>query len=730
MHKNSYEKNLELLFLFFVMCAISSIYYSWFVDFDFVARGDLKARGAGWYSNYDEISAWDVSDFGGINSFYGGLIIRYPIYHLYSLLSDYGITYGYISRIMWFYPFLILSVIGPFYLLKHYYGKQGLFIPSLGVLFFLANNYIVFRSSGGQVMFIIAYAIWPSLFLMYLRALNSENWNKKIFYFISAGVIASISGYHEFRVTFSFIIVMILYGVIRSLRDVRNIIVVIMVPLIFVGLNFWWILPVIEEGYSLSPDITQGKSFFSSGILMSLSRSSILDSMSFSLGTSSPPFTYFKSQLNELSVFFIAMITTVPIILSYMNNKFIIEKREITILLTLFLLLVFFIKGVNQPLSFLNYFVYEKIPFSSSYRLPSKFFITLSIFYMILFVYSIVYINKNISSKKYMIVTNFVIASIIIYGIYPAIFSENRLIEHEAGSSFNGYLSDQYFDIEKKLKGQNGKIVWIPSTSYYFGGKLGNQYYSLYHQEKIKPINIENFIDLKVKFNENAINYFYNLGVGYVIIMPDDDPQWYWEDRNFVKRKMIKFFNRIDSMERINFNDNIVGYKMKHITEEINPNIILKCIPKNKNDLYSIERSEILMYFDDDFCQLNTSILSNNSEISLNFYNDKHFNYSVIINEFKNEYDNVVIHFNQNYSKFWRLKLNGKLIKPYKTAFYTNVFVMSKDDLSASSGEFSIIYKGNESLKRYYNMFEIIFVCVFILMVIFYWLSTRVEKIK
>jgi hypothetical protein len=520
---------------------IMLIYHPWFSN-SMIARGDWKALSSTWMLDYTSWpSVWNDSDFGGISFLYLGRLSRFLLWHLQGIIHQQcNLGFEWTEKIIWFFPFLFFSVLSMYLLVKMLFNDQ--IITAFAILFFLTNNFIVFRMHGAQLTLGMAYALTPLALYFFIKALQKEKLKSQLNNILLNGFILSIISYYDYRTVPLVLFLQLICGsyflwfLNKSIRLTffKLVSYFTIIGIFLILSNFFWIFPTV---LNLSASLDQSSSFFSIQILRSLSRTNLYHALGLSIGSNAGgDYIYGIDQINSGLI-------SILIIIIY-GFSLLYKPRKLTIVwLLLSLMFAFLAKGVNSPFANINYLLYKYIPLFSMYRLPSKFLlIGGAVPISILFAVgsrSILHCFSNIVIKKTFMVVLILLPFLV---IMPSLIGHNSLKNHKGGSSFKPFVSDKYFIMEKWLgeRPSGFKSAFFPGApSYYFFSSEYPRYEPLSQMQKQSTVGSFYHHKFRTLSEIKKDNYDYTiadllrfLNVKYVFIAPEDDTMWYWHPKS------------------------------------------------------------------------------------------------------------------------------------------------------------------------------------------------------
>lgn len=296
-------------------------------------------------SLFSEPRAWTERgiNFGGINQ----ILWISPIMFIYGALAHFfGLDNSAIIRILFYFPAIISSIIGPYLLAK--YLKLSNVTIFFSCLVYSLNTYFILLIDGGQVGIALAYGLFPILLLAYKKLVDKPTELTVLIAFISSVVYCFIDP----RVYAILMLLVVLWSILERKRIV--LVMILQIPIVLS--NLYWLYPLIKsESTSVSTS------------LVSLQTSSLLNA----LLLYAPHWPNNAFGKIESPSFYFAF---VPFLL--VGSYFFISKHKaLKTIGILFLFFLFLSKGSTPPLGSLYGFLVNKFPLGSAFRDSSKFFI-------------------------------------------------------------------------------------------------------------------------------------------------------------------------------------------------------------------------------------------------------------------------------------------------------------------------------------------------------------------
>lgn len=418
-------------------------------------------------------------NFGGINL----LLWISPMMYLYGLLgSVLNLGNNLTIRLIFYFPSLILSLIGPYLLAKHLrFPKLVGFFASL---FFVFNTYYLLLIDGGQVGVSVAYGLFPFVILVLSKFIDSVNLKT---FWIAISVLM-------LQIIFDPRITVICFFTFILLRLNKNLLKIWPVIVAAIALSSYWLVPLLGismNNLSLS--------------VSSLNLSSLLNSL-FIFAPHWPANIFGKV---AAPYFYFAF---VPFLI--FGSLFFTKNRKMFYYAFLFLTFAFLAKGTTPPLGEIYNFIITKIPFGTAFRDESKFFIPL-----ILLAGILIGETANILQSK----SKIFLAAIYLYLlllISPALLGKMNFVLSDRNQS------SDYRIVYEKLKNQgNIYSAWYPEKSslgFSTEDSRGIDAKSLVEEKPFASLNIGEDV-FNFMHNPEYLNYFRTLGMKYLILA--DDPR-------------------------------------------------------------------------------------------------------------------------------------------------------------------------------------------------------------
>lgn len=500
---------IKLLFLLGLLLPIFFVFRAFFYPGPLVFGDAPFFYSEGLYNWVSEPYSWSSfgNNFSGVNLF----LWIYPLMYLYGALHLFlGLNNDSIIRILFYFPAVTLSIIGPMLFARYLaYGKKVQFFASLVYCF---NTYFLLLIDGGQVGVALAYGIFPLSFL-YLRKLLDK---KSINNFLAATLLLFLLTIADPRIAAiclaANLIWLLMETIIhklslkKSFQDVftrfsygnlsifKKLLLIFLSGLVLIPLNSYWIIPTL-----------------------SLNQNFIIESLDSEVVTLLNPFLLFQPHwpFNEFG-----KISTPPLyfgLLPFLLFGALFFKRDKKILVfTLsFLILAFFVKGGAPPLGQFYDFVINNVPFGIAFRDSTKFFTPLLLFAGILIGVTIELLPKKL--KGLFVILAYIY---ILFLVHPAILGQL------SGVLKIREVPRDYEIIANKLDEEDGflRTAWFPERppfAFHSEAKPALDAKNLVWERPFASLNVGTFDHFNFLHQKDSIELFKLLGIKYLFFPGD-----------------------------------------------------------------------------------------------------------------------------------------------------------------------------------------------------------------
>ncbi len=633
--------------------------------------------------------AWETFRNGGL----GGRTFFFlaPYYYLIPMgfLGKF-LSFAIVERIIWFFPALIFSFIGPFYLYKKIFKNNN--YAFFSSLIYGLNSYFLMIVSGGQTSVFLAYSFLPFAFLLFLLAYEKSKVDYIIFFSLAFSLMIIFDlrfAYLLLFIIFSFFLFNIFVNIRQSKKTVIKFLKIFaFVFMIAFFIHSFWIVPILISG-STGVDISN-QVYTSKEALKFFSFADLSSSLSLFHPNWYENIFGKISMINPLFIVF-------PLLI-FSSLLFINKQRQVKKMVLFFACLaivgIFFSKGINEPFGKIYLFLFKYIPGMNMFRDPTKFYSLICLGYSMLIPWTIYNLDRRMG-KKNVLNAGVVFISIFIIILMPAIKGniKKSLI---LSSVSNDYVKFKDFIISKDA---SFRTFWLPSTqrfTYYDDEHpvMSADFWTIddYCEDPFCSLKISNLdkeyfqcpenehcypADFSYLANKEVLKIFQELNVKYLIVPFDTEGEIFVKERQYDEQARQKLINFIT---QTGFYKPIEGFE--------------------KLKVFSLENPPRGLFWTD-----------SNSNLSFQMVNST--KYIVKINN-KEPVDLV---FSESFDENWEAKINDKIIRSKERNKLNSFFIEQ-----IGNNEIVIEYK----LQKIINiLFLISMLTVFITTV--YILKTRLH---
>ncbi|OIP58229.1 MAG: hypothetical protein COX79_02235 [Candidatus Levybacteria bacterium CG_4_10_14_0_2_um_filter_36_16] len=476
-----------------------------------------------------------------------------------------------IEKLIWFWPYLAVSILGSFFLFKKVVKGEDHF-ALFSSLIFTANTYILMVAGGGQVGVAMGYAMTPFVLLSFLNIL--ENLQVKavtVRESILAGVIFSIQLLFDLRIAYISVFILALYYLIFCLKEgfkpAKKLLVkfAIIPAAVTVLLHFLWLFPfaILRQ----NPLENLGDAFSGKGMVEYLSFAKFENSISLLHPNWSENIfgkVYFlRPEFLILPVFAFAALLFV----NKLTDKQ--EKRHIIFFALLGLIGAFLAKGTNDPFGQAYVWMFQKIPGFMMFRDPTKWYLLVALSYSLLIPYFLHGVTGFIKEKKYKFISkNAYLVVSLVFVIFWSFTIREAVLGQLKGTFQTRDIPQSYVSLNKLLTSKTNffRTAWVPVIHQFSP-------YTSYRQ-RISLSDFFNTSDISAltkKLSENRTKLMLqNAGVRYVIIPEDTDSRIFLKDRKYSEEEYLKTVNALEKiswLEKTNVFGKIVVFEVSDYKE-------------------------------------------------------------------------------------------------------------------------------------------------------------------
>ena len=456
-----------------IVLLIGMIPLLWYIPGYAIARGDYFPYIFGIESLNNDFYLWSPNNSGNPSSL--------PAYALYGLLCaflkfltiDIGL-WQIILRMIYFAG----ATFSMLYLAKTVYPKED-FAATVASIFYIFNFFIMSTLLNTGMMW--TYAFLPLLIALFIKTLTqTQNTYRYIICFaLTFTIVASISTINladDALIFISLASVLPYYVVldrkITIIQLIKNLLLLLIITFL---LSLWWIIPILNY-YLLSPSTQLQQEINVLAWSWTHARASFLNLFWLNGGWGWKPeyFAYYNTYSNNAVL---TCLVFIPFLLASTATLFTDRKSKFNayIMLTT-LLFTFMAKGLHEPLSFVNLFLYNYIPYMNVFREPvSKFTLIMIPFLALLIGHTTDRIAKTLTHrgfKQSTICSNlFMISVILVFTIstFPILTNPIEAKTEQIPYSTYVKIPQYWYETSEWLSRKTGDfmILVTPLDDYY-----------------------------------------------------------------------------------------------------------------------------------------------------------------------------------------------------------------------------------------------------------------------
>jgi len=427
------------------------------------------------------------------------------------------ISWPFFERIVWFFPYVLISFFGACVLSKKFFDDSSL--NFLSGLIYTANTYSILIVSGGQVGVFMAYAFLPFTFCALLNLIDRFNLKRSMFF----SVVLAVQIILDLRVGYMFLAAGFLLGSIYLIYNKKNILVKLLyllgIPgLIVFFLHFFWILPIILTGKNPASQFTD---IYTSSASLSFFSFAKFENAIGLLHPNWPENIFGKVAFLKPEFLLIPVLAFTSLLFVEKEEK---AKRNLILsLVVLAIIASFLAKGTNDPFGQFYSLFFNKIPGFVMFRDPTKWYMLIAIPFSILIPYTLGKVSSIqylVFRKKYsMLNTRYPMLICVLFICLWAFIIRDALLGNVKGTLYTHEIPQNYVELANKISSDDTfyRTLWVPN--YPSLAYNSNTHPAIPATEFFKATSLKNLIqDLN---KPNALGELQDASVKYVII-PDD----------------------------------------------------------------------------------------------------------------------------------------------------------------------------------------------------------------
>lgn len=563
------------IILFLVIFIILFIYRSWF-SFYPLASGD-------WLYQFPQtLASFPLFPFAWEQTFNNGLggnlifLLAHSVYFtgivsiLFNLLH---IPWIMIERALGFWPFILLSATGSFFLFRKIFGMSP--FAYLTSIIYTTNTYALMLGAGGQIGVGLGYALAPFVFLTVISMIKSIE-EKKVLIINSfyAGIAFAVQLMFDPRIAYVTLFGVFFYVLSFFLSEERkklkflSVIIIITVPLLITSLlHFFWLLPfaLVRQ----NPLESLGIAFTEIGIVKFLSFATFENTLSL-LHPNWPENIFGKVGFMKSEFLLIPIIAFSSLLFMRSRSLKKVEPlsahsgrlslltsneadRHILFFCIIALISAFLAKGTQEPFGVFYLWAFDTIPGFQMFRDSTKWYTLIVISYSLLIPFSLWKISNALQalskSLKKLNNINFHYLFLFLFICFWLFTLRPVFLGQITGTFKPKDVPQNYVALTKFLNDQSeySRTLWFPAIQQY-------SYYSTMHpmlsaRELFQDSNLTPLAN-KIASEKN-ISLLREASIKYVIIPEDTGGAFFLKDRQYDEKtyeNMVKILRDSPSL--------------------------------------------------------------------------------------------------------------------------------------------------------------------------------------
>lgn len=487
------------------------------------------------------LTLWDPYINGG----FGQSVIHQFWFNAYALtivkLANI-LSWSVFERLVWFFPFAIISLSSSFLLAKKI--NKNRYFSLLSSIIYTTNTYILMVVAGGQVGVMMAYSVLPLALFSFTSLLEDQSLRKVLIFSVSLAVLTMF----DLRVVYMFLFgsLLFFFPLTTKKKVIRSTLKVYIWPIaILILLHSYWILPLLLSGGSKGIDTFQ--QYTSSDSLSFFSFAKLENSVSL-LHPNWPENLFGKVSFlrPEFMIFpFLAFLS-----LLFVGN----EKKKTKVLVVSFALLgltgAFLAKGTNDPFGFIYKSAFEVVPGFNMFRDPTKWYMLVALSFSVLVPYTLEKASAFFSRKNKS--KNVVILMSIGFLLFWSFSIRDVLLGRIGGTLKPRDVPENYKIFSSFLNKDKEfyRTLWVPAHPTF-------AYFSTNHP----AISGINFFDsdsihnlVATMSNLSSEKVMQDAGIRYVVVPDDIEGKLFVNDRKYnegIYEETVSKLRNIDYLSEV-----------------------------------------------------------------------------------------------------------------------------------------------------------------------------------
>lgn len=517
--KRDMKKNYTAFSMIGLVIIVLLFYRQWF-GFTPLSAGDwsfhFPAEIAHFFLLPSSWMFWLGGELGGNGVYLSGLETYFALTAriFYSLT---GGNWAWSERLIWYLPFLLLSVYSSVSLVRT--AIPPIAFWWLTPVIFLTNTYILMVTGGGQMGIAMAYAMGPLVLVQFIRLYQKMTYRQSVLAGLTLAGMVLFDPRIAYLLTLGIFIYWMSMMLLEKTADARHI-YVLTIPFVVASLTHaFWILPLVV--FRVNPIASLGDAYSSVASVRFFSFSDFSHALSLT-HPNWPENLFGKTYFLQPEFLIIPLIAFSSLLY---GSK---SKNQRTILFFVFLGLLgsFLAKGASPPFGGVYIWLFEHVPGFNMFRDPTKFYLLIVLSYAVLIPFTL----GEIGAKKW---KNILLVLFLLYWVFA---HREAVLGTLAGTFTPRTVPVEFVRLKDYLVANSGfsRVLWIPARQRY-GYSSGDM-----PGISLETMNLANLSSLAEWMRESTSNVqLARYSVSYIIVPTDPFGELFVTDRRYDDEKRV-----------------------------------------------------------------------------------------------------------------------------------------------------------------------------------------------
>lgn len=622
----------KLLFLIVLVIVVGFLFRNWFSS-GLISSGDFGYL-------YNETIAqmqgvpylWDTSFGNGLGGDISFILPLNTFYFMsaFVLHTLFGFDWVLIERLVWFWPYLFVSIFSSIYVFKNMFPKNPFWFVS--PIIFVCNSYALMLVSGGQLGVAMGYALSPLIVWIFTYEIVRVQKYTLIKGEVLAGLLLALQVLFDPRMAFVSMCVVGIFFLMHIGTFFRwNGVRILFIPLgTAILLHMFWLLPLIIGGRN--PIAGLGTAYSSALAVAYFSFADFPHAFSL-LHPNWPENIFGKTSFMQPEFLVIPLLAFSALLFIKKMSAEKYQKSHVLFFACIGIFGAFLSKGANPLFGNLYVWIFEHVPGFIMFRDPSKFYVLVVLSYSVLVPVALHHImmRMNYYARLSHKVIGTVSVSYVLISLFFLLcwgFIHREFIVGKLGGTFVSYsLPQEYVQLKDYFNEQPefSRVLWVPRRQRFGFSSQNKPALSL---ESFHIASVSSFVDWIA--SEEAYDQLQRFGVSDIVIPTDPLGELFISDRQYDDAMRTSVIDAID----------LSGKYQRKI---IDGKIVVYGVPDLRGHAF----------FDSPTKESVHVTSKNTTEYSVTIPNQS--------------FDSRLV-FSESYSPYWRLFLNDIEIHPKRTS--------------------------------------------------------------